>query len=207
MEFKSLSNIETTFAKVRMYAIIFAVFCFAVVVYTTYSAYSYADAQRQKIYVLDQGKSLMLALAQDAKANRPVEIREHVRRFHELFFTLAPYKDAIESQMSRAFDLCDESAHALYMDYQEKRFYSRLIAGNAHQRIEIDSLVCDFDSYPYKVRTYGKQMIIRPSNITTRSLITDCQLLNAVRSDNNPQGLMMEDFRIVENEEIETIKR
>ena len=42
------------------------------------------------------GKSLMLALSQDVRQNRPVEAREHVRRFHELFFTLSPEKSAIE---------------------------------------------------------------------------------------------------------------
>ncbi len=37
--------------------------------------------QREKIYVLDNGKSLMLALSQDLSQNRPAEAREHVRRF------------------------------------------------------------------------------------------------------------------------------
>ena len=40
----------------------------------------------QKIYVLDGGKSLLLALSQDLSQNRPVEARDHVKRFHELFF-------------------------------------------------------------------------------------------------------------------------
>ena len=44
---------------------------------------------------MDQGKSLIVALSQDAALNRPVEAREHVRRMHELFFTLAPDKAAI----------------------------------------------------------------------------------------------------------------
>ena len=52
------------------------------------------ENNEKKIYVLDQGRSLMLALSQDASRNRPVEAREHVRRFHELFFSIAPDKDA-----------------------------------------------------------------------------------------------------------------
>lgn len=56
--------------------------------------------------MLDQGKSLMLALSQDAALNRPVEAREHVRRMHELFFTLAPDKAAIESNINRAMYRC-----------------------------------------------------------------------------------------------------
>ena len=69
--------------------------------------------------MLDQGKSLMLALSQDASRNRPVEAREHVRRFHELFFTIAPDKDAIEKNMERAFVLCDKSAFNYYKDLAE----------------------------------------------------------------------------------------
>ena len=60
---------------------------------------AFAEAQREKIYVLDEGKSLMLALSQDLEQNRPVEAREHVRRFHELFFTLSPDKNAIEGNI------------------------------------------------------------------------------------------------------------
>ena len=50
-------------------------------------------------------------------------------------------------------------------------------------------------------------MIIRESNITERSLVTECDLLNSVRSDNNPQGFMIEQFRITENKDLRTIER
>ena len=99
MEFKTLRNIENSFRQIRLYAIAFAVLCISVVGYAVWQSYRFAEEQRQKIYVLDNGKSLMLALAQDASINRPVEAREQVRRFHELFFTLAPDKNAIESNM------------------------------------------------------------------------------------------------------------
>lgn len=88
MEFKSLGNIETSFRQIRLYAFVFAIVCVVVSGYAVYASYSFAKEQREKIYVLDQGKSLMLALSQDASRNRPVEAREHVRRFHELFFTI-----------------------------------------------------------------------------------------------------------------------
>jgi len=120
MEFKSLGNIETSFRQIRLYAFVFAIVCVAVSGYAVYASYSFAKEQREKIYVLDQGKSLMLALSQDASRNRPVEAREHVRRFHELFFTIAPDKDAIEKNMERAFVLCDKSAFNYYKDLAEK---------------------------------------------------------------------------------------
>jgi conjugative transposon TraK protein len=207
MEFKTLRNIENSFRQIRLYAIIFAVLCVSVVGYAIWKSYSFAEDQRQKIYVLDNGKSLMLALAQDATINRPVEAREHVRRFHELFFTLAPDKNAIESNMKRAFNLADRSAFDYYKDLSEKGYYNRIISGNVQQRIEVDSVQCDFDTYPYSVKTFARQFIIRSSNLTERSLVTSCFLVNSVRSDNNPQGFNMEKFRVLENRDIQVVER
>lgn len=207
MEFKTLRNIENSFRQIRLYAILFATLCLSVAGFSLWKSYSFADEQRQKIYVLDNGKSLMLALSQDASINRPVEAREHVRRFHELFFTLAPDKNAIESNMSRAFNLADKSAFDYYKDLSEKGYYNRIISGNVQQRIEVDSVVCNFDTYPYAVHTYSKQFIIRSSNVTRRNLITSCYLVNSVRSDNNPQGFNIEKFAVIENKDIEVIER
>lgn len=207
MEFKSLTNIETSFKQIRLYAAIFVLLCMAVSGYTVYASYRFAQAQREKVYVMDQGKSLMLALSQDAAMNRPVEAREHVRRFHELFFTLAPDKDAITQNMERAFYLCDKSAFNYYKDLAEKGYYNRTISGNVNQRVEIDSIRCNFERYPYEVTTFARQFIVRQSNVTERSLVTTCTLQNSVRSDNNPQGFLMEQFVVRENRDIQTYKR
>ena len=207
MEFQSLRNIETAFRQIRLYILLFALLSAGVSGYALYSSYRFAEKQREKIYVLDQGKSLMLALSQDASRNRPVEAREHVRRFHELFFSIAPDKDAIEENMSRAFALCDKSAFDYYKDLAEQGYYNRAISGNVNQRILIDSIRCNFESYPYEVTTYARQFILRQSNVTERSLVTSCTLQNSVRSDDNPQGFLMEHFLVRENQDLRSYKR
>ena len=170
MEFNSLKNIESSFRQLRLFGMIFLAACTVVTVWSVWSSYSFAEKQREKIYVLDGGKSLMLALSQDLSQNRPAEAREHVRRFHELFFTLAPEKSAIES-------------------------------------VRVDSVVCDFDSYPYQVRTFARQTIIRESNVTERTLVTECRLMNSSRSDDNPNGFQIRNFTIIENKDIRTVKK
>ena len=201
MEFKSLKNIETSFRQIRLFTLVFASLCAVVTGFALWKSYSFAEAQRQKIYVLDNGKSLMLALSQDVRQNRPVEAREHVRRFHELFFTLSPDKSAIEGNIRRSLLLADKSAFNYYKDLSEKGYYNRIISGNINQMIEIDSLRCDFDKYPYSVRTFARQIILRESSVTERSLVTRCRLLDAVRSDNNPQGFIIEGFEVTENKD------
>ncbi|MFL9846015.1 conjugative transposon protein TraK [Flavobacterium rhizosphaerae] len=207
MEFKTLRNIENSFRQIRLYAIVFTVLCLGISGYAVFESYRFASVQREKVYVLDQGKSLMLALSQDASINRPVEAREHVRRFHELFFTLAPDKAAIESNMKRAFNLADKSAFDYYKDLSEKGYYNRIISGNVQQRIEVDSVQCNFERYPYTVRTYASEYIIRASNVTRRNLVTSCLLVNSVRSDVNPQGFNIEQFRVLENKDVEVMER
>lgn len=207
MEFKSLLNIESNFRQLRMYSLVFAGICAVVTLFAVWKSFSFAEAQRQKIYVLDNGKSLLLALSQDLSQNRPVEAREHVRRFHELFFTLSPDKAAIESNIGRALLMADKSALTYYKVFMEKGFFNRLIAGNISQMVKVDSIKCDFERYPYEVTTYARQRIMRESNITERSLVTTCRLVNAVRSDNNPQGFMLENLNIIENKDLTTYDR
>lgn len=207
MEFKTLKNIESSFRHLRLFSMLFLGACTLISVAAVWTSYRFAEAQRQKIYVLDQGKSLILALSQDMAQNRPVEAREHVRRFHELFFTLSPDKAAIESNVGRALQMADKSALSYYKVLQEKGFFNRLIAGNVSQMVKVDSIRCDFDRYPYEVTTFARQRILRESTVTERSLVTTCRLVNVSRSDNNPQGFMVEALNIVENKDLATYDR
>lgn len=207
MEFKSLKNIETSFRQIRLFGIVVVSLCAVVAISAVCMSLRFAEKQREKIYVLDNGKSLMLALSQDMNQNRPAEAREHVRRFHELFFTLSPDKSAIQHNIDRALILADKSAYNYYSDFVEKGYYNRIIAGNITQVVKVDSVVCDFNNYPYIAKTYAKEVIIRQSNVTERSLVTTCRLTNASRSDDNPNGFIIEGLTILENRDIQTVKR
>ena len=118
-----------------------------------------------------------------------------------------PQKDAIEHNIGRALQLADKSAYHYYVDFAEKGYYNRLISGNINQVVHVDSVVCDFAAYPYKARTYARQLIIRESNVTERSLVTSCSLQNTGRSDDNPNGFIIEQFTILENRDIRSVER
>lgn len=207
MEFKSLKNIESSFRQIRLFLLVFLALCAVVSVYALWSSYRFAERQREKIYVLDNGRSLMVALSQDLSQNRPVEAREHVRRFHSLFFTLSPDKAAIESNIDRALLLADQSAVSYYNTLAERGYYNRIIAASIMQMVEIDSVAVDMNVYPYEVKTYARQKIVRETTVTERSLITTCRLLNTTRSDDNPQGFLIEHFAVIENNDLRTNER
>ncbi len=71
MEFKSLKNIESSFRQIRLFGIVFLSLCAVVTVWSVWNSYRFAEKQREKIYVLDKGKSLMLAFSQDLVAEPP----------------------------------------------------------------------------------------------------------------------------------------
>jgi len=157
--------------------------------------------------VLDNGKSLLVALREDISENRNAEARDHVKRFHELFFTMEPDKEYIENNVREALHLADRSAMEQYQSYKESNLYNQVIASDISMTLQTDSIQLDFSTYPYRFYFYGKQKIVRKSNITIRRLSTSGSLRNISRTDNNPHGFLMENWRITDNQDLETIKR
>lgn len=200
-------DIEKSFTRMRGLSIVSVVASFVFALVVGVMAFNYAEQQRQKIYVLDQGKSLLLALQTDAIMSKDIEIRDHVTRFHELMFTLSPQKQTISENLDRAFNLADRSAYDYSQDLAEKGYYSRLVSANISQQMIVDSVVFQGNSYPYQVKTYARQYVVRESTLSEYSFVSSCQLVNSSRSDVNPHGLMIEKFRVLENNLIETRKR
>lgn len=184
-----------------------AVLLIGVSVYVFQLSADMVERSRQKIYVLDNGKSLLVALREDISENRNAEARDHVKRFHELFFTMEPDKDYIEKNVREALHMADRSAMDQYRSYKEKNLYNQVIASDISMTIQTDSIRLDFSTYPYRFHFYGKHKIVRKSNITIRSLVSSGTLRNISRTDNNPHGFLMENWRITDNQDLETIKR
>ena len=46
MEFKSLTNIETSFRQIRLYAFVFAIVCVAVSGYAVYASYGFSKGRK-----------------------------------------------------------------------------------------------------------------------------------------------------------------
>jgi conjugative transposon TraK protein len=94
-----------------------------------------------------------------------------------------------------------------YRSFKENNVYNQVIASDISMTIKTDSIRLDFSSYPYTFWYYGKQKIVRTSNITLRNLETTGRLRNISRTDNNPHGFLIEGWRIVDNNDIETVRR
>ena len=204
--FRSLKNIDSAYQQTKTLALLFMVLCASIAGYAVYAAQRTAREANAHIYVLDQG-NLLTASSHNVKDNRPVEAQDHVKRFHEFFFTLDPDSKAIEHNVTQSLFLADESAKREYDNLKESGYYNDLIQANISQHIEVDSVAVNPTSYPYYAKCYAHEQIIRASSVTTRNLMSECYLRDVSRSTNNPHGFLMERWRVLQNNDLSTQPR
>lgn len=208
--FKSLQTLESSFRLSRMVMLAVVVGSVLLCLGVMYYAFDMVNQSRNKIYVLEGGKSLMLALAQETNVNRGSEAKDHIRSFLRLLFELEPDEDQISKSMNDASYLGDKaSVYRLYTDLKEKGYYQNMIQGDVHQKVEIDlkSIQVDMSQSPYAFRAKGKQLLIRSTTVTVRNLEVTGSLIDVARTDNNPHGLLIEKFIVVNNSDIQTYQR
>lgn len=204
--FQKMKNIDTAFKYVRLFTMLIVAGSILLDGFVFYKSYRLAKATQDKVYVLANGKAIE-AFASVRKDNLAVEAKDHIERFHEYFFTLAPDDNQIKSTIRKALYLADGSAKNVYNDLQENNYYAQMISGNVSQDITIDSIQLDTNIYPYYFRCYGTEKITRPGSITYRDIITEGYLREVPRSDNNPHGFLIERWSILENKDLKTVAR
>ena len=205
--FRYLTNLESSFRLIRLVAVGVIILSLVFAAAIAWWAFDVVEKSREKIYVLDGGKSIMLALAQDMNVNRSAEAKDHVRAFHRLFFDLDPDEAAIDAHVRESAYYGDASVLRLYSDLREKGYFTQLIQGNVIQKVEVDSIILTGSMSPFTARTYARQLLVRANTITSRQLITECNLIDVDRSDNNSHGFMIERLKVLENRDLETITR
>lgn len=206
MSFQQLKNIDTAFRFVRVFAFVLLVGCFGLCAFVLYKGYELSANLENKIYVLAGDKALE-AYASGRKDNIAVEARDHVRMFHQYFFTLDPDEKVIQSNLTKALYLADASAKMQYDNLQETGYYAGVISGNISQQVSVDSVQVDTQKEPYAFRCYATIRITRPTSIVTRNLITQGYLRNVSRSDHNSHGFLIEKWETLENRDLKTETR
>lgn len=164
------------------------------------------NSAKSKIYILDRGASFSASM-QDVAVTRGDEVKDQIIRFHSLFFNVPPDMEMIKSNLEKALQYADKSAYNYYQDLQESGYYRRMVNASAYQQIQVEDIDINMETYPYTAVIRSSQWITRESNMTKFSLITKCVVVNTPRSPKNLHGLMIQDFQVVENRQLETRKR
>lgn len=203
--FTKMNSMDTAFRQMRWFLICFLCCSTILCCYVVYSSHAQVNAHKGKIYVMVNG-TLVEALARER--NFPVELRDHIERFHAFFFSLSPDEKVVQQQLTKALYLADGSAKRVYQNLKESGYYNNLITSNISQTIEVDSIALDMEAAPYRFVFYGRQVITRPTSIAIRHLITEGLVrTNLNQSDRNVHGFLIERWTILNNTDQKIITR
>lgn len=164
----------------------------------TYTYFS-AQAERKNIYVLNNEVPIE-ATRTDAAVNFGIEAKAHIEQFHTLFFTLPADEKYMERTISKAMYLADESALKQYNTLKENGFYNSILSSSANVSILADSIIIDYDKMTFLY--YGIERIERTTSVLKRQLITSGSLQQTPRSDNNPHGILITNWKTELNKDI-----
>ena len=156
--------------------------------------------ERKQVYVLD-GSIPFLAQRTKEEANFVMEAKADIQLFHQYFFNLAPDDDYIKWMLGKALYMADGSALKQKQGMDESGFFNDVVSSSATCTIICDSI--KLDEKTRKFTYYGTQTIRRPSRTLRRTLITTGGLINAPRTENNPHGLLITNWRTLKNIDLE----
>jgi conjugative transposon TraK protein len=194
-----VKNIEQRIKINKAVSLASIIFAIVIVITGFFFAYQLIQDSRKSIYVLDNGVPVLVKQT-DELLNRPVEYKAQIELFHRLFFTLAPDDDYIKENINKSLYLIDDSGKKEYTNLREKGFYNQIVSSNSVVTVKADSIKIDPEAK--KFIYYGTQMINRKSALILRKLITQGKFKDIARSPNNPHGVLLLNWRIMDNSEI-----
>jgi conjugative transposon TraK protein len=204
--FQQFKNIDSAFKYIRVIALSSILGSIILCLYSIYYTNRKLEEKDKRVLVVANGK-IFEAVSNDRGNLWPIEIKDHVKMFHLYFYTLQPDEQVINKNIIKALYLADDIAKNEYDNLKESGYYTSLIAANISQEIEMDSIEVNMNASPWYFRYTGKLRIIRATTIVTRSLITEGSIRITQASDNNPHGLLIERWRIIENKDLNQISR
>ena len=148
--------------------------CTAICIFTVYQSSKLVSEERSQIYILD--------------GDIP-------------FLAEPPDDDYIKWTLGKALYMADGTAMKQKQAMEENGFYSDIISSSAVCTIKCDSI--QFNEHDRKFKYFGTQLIKRRSRDLKRSIITVGEIENVPRTQNNPHGLLITNWRTLENKDLD----
>lgn len=88
-----------------------------------------------------------------------------------------------------------------YNNLKEKGYFNTILASSATVTIMTDSIKVDMNNLSFEY--YGIQRIERETSILKRQLVTTGKLRQIPRTENNPHGLIITDWKTILNKDLD----
>lgn len=163
---------------------------------------SYKNA-KSRILVIDNQGNINYASETDVNSleSRTIEAKAHVSNFYSLIYELdeATYKE----KMDKASYLAANCFKGIVSEHNSQQLHRKMVVENLHTESTIDSIFVDLKKMDGTI--YGKQDLIYPAGTITRFMNCSFQIITYARSNKNPHGFKVENWKEFNNQTIKTI--
>jgi conjugative transposon TraK protein len=199
---KIIQNVDTSLKTMRLVMFVVLVVSFSFAGYIYIYSMNEIDINRNKVYLLNQGNALELVRSRNGKDNIVAEIKSHVSMFHEFFYNLDPDPVDIKTRINKALVLIDESGVMIQAKRNEALYYHNLVNGSISSRVYVDSINVVLDGDKYQCTIFARQKLIRSTKVTEKNIYSQCAIRTVSRTDSNPHGFIIEQYKITNNSPI-----
>jgi hypothetical protein len=156
-----------------------------------------AKNNEKEIYVVSDAGTFM-AKRNDYGVRYEFEIKNHIRTFLQLFYENDQH--SFNKNVDAALNLIDkEDGRKIYKGFNEKA-YDFYVQNNAYSKVIIDSMRISMAVRPYVAKVYFKIVLYYAGNSKPMYDAAVMSISENVRSEKNPFGLMIQNFRFIKYE-------
>lgn len=195
-----LKNVENKIKLVTIVCTVFLAGCIVISLGSVFTARQMVNDAHKQIYVLDSNVPILVKQTPQ-EVTLDIEAKADIDMFHHLFFTLAPDDKYIRYTIDKAMYLVDETGLAQYNALKEKGFYNNVVGTSTICSIYCDSIQLDKKKMTFKY--FGRQRIERRTSILMRQIVTAGELKRVPRTENNPHGFLIMNWRTLVNKDLE----
>lgn len=157
------------------------------------------------VYIIDsstgsafQGKQTDITM----NPERVHEYKNHVHMFFSKFYTYDQF--SFRKNIEDALYLVGDCGKQMRNDLIEAETQRKLTANNINMTVEMDSISIDMSTLPIKGMAIATHVMKRPSAEVSYRTWSTFEIHDLVsRSEKNPHGVLIENFKIVKKETIE----
>jgi len=202
MELKSLTTYKSAFSLVQLIliAVILASAGANVMIWKMFS--EKIEQLSSVIYIMDGSGSVEPASQTPINLEqRTFEYEDHVKDFYRLWYAFDEHN--FEENLEKGLYLVGECGISLFDTYKEDRVLEKLQEKNLSLFVSVEEISINTETRPVSGYIKGTQTIKRLAGKMTRRMDCTFTLHNVSRSRENPHGVKIENWEIVNNSKVE----
>ena len=199
---KSLFDYKSAYKTSMAFFALVVCFCIAAVILMAVYMHGELEKQNVMIYVMDKTGAITTADKSELDVSgRLYEYEDHVKTFYRKWYAFD--ESSFETNIESALYMIGEIGKRMYQKYMEDNILRTLKQMNMAVTVEIKEVYVDMNTMPRTGYITGIQTIKRLKGSVSRNMNCTFELWDVSRSRNNPHGVKIEKWEVINNSVIE----